>query len=266
MGNASTNQDQTSDEIEDIELTPLEESRSGIRPIGAGSGALRTSMLPTVRQESGRSSSPPPIPPAALLGRPPQPTQSSIPSLPVPPPPAGRAFSISGVYPRPSQTPLPPALPPIDIPQAGPRPGAHESITQPPPAAHEARLEVARLRDGLVRTQAEYRALKETLRQRDDLIAELQAALTAQRELILDAEREREALQRQANTSRDDLKRIRGIGPAFEQKLQAVGVTNYAQIAAWTAADIERIAGDLGIPSARIARDGWIERAGELAR
>jgi large subunit ribosomal protein L21 len=125
---------------------------------------------------------------------------------------------------------------------------------------------VARLRDGLVRTQAEYRALKSTLAQRDDLIVELQAALAAQRELILDAEREREALQSRANATRDDLKRIRGIGPSFEQKLHALGVTSSAQIAAWTAGDIERIAGELGIPPARIARDGWIERAGELAR
>lgn len=266
MGNATTNQDQASDEIDDIELLPLEDSQSVMRPIGGSSAVQRSSTLPPARPDGRRSSSPPPIPPAARLSRPPPPPQSGMPSLPLPPPPAGRAFSTSGVYPRLSQTPLPPPLSPVAIPDLGPQASAHDSVTQPPPSARQSQLEVARLRDGLVRTQAEYRALKNTLRERDDLIAELQQALHAQRQLVLDAECQRDALQRQVNTPREDLKRIRGIGPAFEQKLQAVGVTSYAQIAAWTASDIERIAGDLGILPARIARDGWIARAGELAR
>lgn len=266
MGNVSANQDQTFDEVEDIELVPIEASRSVVQPIGGISGAQRPSMLPTMRPEGGRSSSPPPIPPAALLRRPPQATQSGIPSLPVPPPPAGRASSTSGVFARVSQTPLPPVVAPIAMPQVDPQTNPHDSVTLRPPATREAQLEVARLRDGLVRTQAEYRALKETLRQRDAVIAELQEALAAQRLLVLETERERDALQSHANTPHDDLKRIRGIGQTFEQKLHAIGVTTYAQIAAWTADDVERTAGELGVPPARIARDSWIERARELER
>jgi predicted flap endonuclease-1-like 5' DNA nuclease len=66
--------------------------------------------------------------------------------------------------------------------------------------------------------------------------------------------------------SADDLKRIKGIGPAFERKLQALGVSSFSTIAAWTEADIERIAEALAILPQRITRDGWIEKAQKLAR
>ncbi|MGH1357067.1 MAG: 50S ribosomal protein L21, partial [Thalassovita sp.] len=36
----------------------------------------------------------------------------------------------------------------------------------------------------------------------------------------------------------DDLKTLSGVGPALEKKLNAAGVTSFAQIAAWTEADI----------------------------
>ena len=62
----------------------------------------------------------------------------------------------------------------------------------------------------------------------------------------------------------DDLKRIKGIGPSFERKLRTLGVNSYADVAGWTAADIERISEALAILPQRIARDGWIESAREL--
>jgi predicted flap endonuclease-1-like 5' DNA nuclease len=62
----------------------------------------------------------------------------------------------------------------------------------------------------------------------------------------------------------DDLKAIKGIGPKIEGQLHALGVTTYAQIAAWTAADIERVEGEFGFPG-RIGRDGWVAQAAALA-
>lgn len=62
----------------------------------------------------------------------------------------------------------------------------------------------------------------------------------------------------------DDLRAIKGIGPKFEEALRSLGVTRYAQIAAWTSADVERIADALGIKAQRIERAGWVEVAQRL--
>lgn len=63
----------------------------------------------------------------------------------------------------------------------------------------------------------------------------------------------------------DDLRRIAGIGPLSADKLAQAGITDYAMIAAWRRADIERAARTLGIDWRRICREGWIEQAAFLA-
>lgn len=67
-----------------------------------------------------------------------------------------------------------------------------------------------------------------------------------------------------ANQSVDDLKAIGGVGPKLEQMLHKLGVRTYAQIAAWSPSDVERIEGQFGFPG-RISRDGWIDKARTLA-
>jgi predicted flap endonuclease-1-like 5' DNA nuclease len=47
--------------------------------------------------------------------------------------------------------------------------------------------------------------------------------------------------------------------------LHALGVTSYAQIAAWNEEDIDRIDAQLGTFEGRIRRDSWIEQAKLLA-
>jgi predicted flap endonuclease-1-like 5' DNA nuclease len=62
----------------------------------------------------------------------------------------------------------------------------------------------------------------------------------------------------------DDLKRIRGISLVIEKKLARMGVASYAQIAAWSRSDIERISESLGVKG-NIERERWIEQAQILA-
>jgi large subunit ribosomal protein L21 len=62
----------------------------------------------------------------------------------------------------------------------------------------------------------------------------------------------------------DDLKLLSGVGPALEKKLIEAGVTSFAQIAAWTDADVEEFGEKLSFKG-RIEREGWIEQAKELA-
>ncbi|MBC7163895.1 MAG: 50S ribosomal protein L21 [Roseovarius sp.] len=63
----------------------------------------------------------------------------------------------------------------------------------------------------------------------------------------------------------DDLKRLSGVGPALEKKLHAAGVTSFAQIAAWTPEEVAAFDEKLNFKG-RIAREGWIDQARELAK
>jgi NADH-quinone oxidoreductase subunit E len=62
----------------------------------------------------------------------------------------------------------------------------------------------------------------------------------------------------------DDLKLIAGIGPKLEQVLNAKGIRSFAEIAAWTDAEIARLDAELGF-NGRIGRDDWTGQAKVLA-
>jgi predicted flap endonuclease-1-like 5' DNA nuclease len=68
-----------------------------------------------------------------------------------------------------------------------------------------------------------------------------------------------------ATASADDIARIKGVGPKLVALLGELGVTTFAQIAAWSDADVERIDAQLGRFKGRITRDRWIEQAKLLA-
>lgn len=78
------------------------------------------------------------------------------------------------------------------------------------------------------------------------------------------AEKKAEAPKAAAAAGADDLKLLSGVGPALEKKLLEAGVTSFAQIAAWTDADVEEFGEKLSFKG-RIEREGWIEQAKELA-
>jgi predicted flap endonuclease-1-like 5' DNA nuclease len=63
----------------------------------------------------------------------------------------------------------------------------------------------------------------------------------------------------------DDLKRIRGIDQALEERLHGAGVRRFADIAAWTSEDVARMNQSLGLVG-RIEQENWIEQADILAR
>lgn len=65
--------------------------------------------------------------------------------------------------------------------------------------------------------------------------------------------------------SADDLARIKGVGPKLVALLHDLGITRFAQIAAWSEADIDRIDLQLGRFQGRIRRDNWVEQASLLA-
>jgi large subunit ribosomal protein L21 len=63
----------------------------------------------------------------------------------------------------------------------------------------------------------------------------------------------------------DDLKKISGVGPVLEGKLNAIGVTRFDQIAAFSAEDLAKVDGLLNFKG-RAERDNWVGQARELAK
>lgn len=62
----------------------------------------------------------------------------------------------------------------------------------------------------------------------------------------------------------DDLTRISGVGPVIVGKLHDLGVTTFAQIAAWTPEDVAAMDDKLNFKG-RIDRDEWLKQAAEFA-
>jgi predicted flap endonuclease-1-like 5' DNA nuclease len=65
----------------------------------------------------------------------------------------------------------------------------------------------------------------------------------------------------EASEAQDDLKKIHGIGPVLEQRLNEIGVTAFQQIAQFTKEDIERVANAIKSSPDRIVRDDWKGKA-----
>jgi small subunit ribosomal protein S2 len=62
----------------------------------------------------------------------------------------------------------------------------------------------------------------------------------------------------------DDLKKIDGVGPALERKLNALGVTRYDQIAAFSDEEVTKVDDALNYKG-KVTRDDWVGQAKALA-
>ncbi len=68
-----------------------------------------------------------------------------------------------------------------------------------------------------------------------------------------------------ADGAGDDLKRVSGIGPKFEEVLHGLGIWSFSQIAEWGPAEVAWIEGNLEGFRGRVMRDDWIGQAKILA-
>jgi small subunit ribosomal protein S2 len=66
-----------------------------------------------------------------------------------------------------------------------------------------------------------------------------------------------------APENKDDLKNITGVGPKLEETLNKLGVFHFAQVAAWTADEVQWVDDNLSFKG-RIDRDDWVGQATEL--
>lgn len=72
------------------------------------------------------------------------------------------------------------------------------------------------------------------------------------------------ALATPINDKADDLKRIKGIGKQNEQRLNALGIWHFSQIAEWTSDQVSWVGSYLSFVG-RIERENWVEQAKILA-
>ena len=63
----------------------------------------------------------------------------------------------------------------------------------------------------------------------------------------------------------DDLKRIKGIGPKLEKTCNDMGFYTFAQVAAWTPAEVAWVDENLEGFKGRVTRDEWVAQAKQLA-
>ncbi|MDF3067722.1 MAG: hypothetical protein K0R38_3323 [Polyangiaceae bacterium] len=145
----------------------------------------------------------------------------------------------------------------------------------------------ARLRREADRVQELESALRAEAQLRQQASGEHQAALAGLRNRLTELEvrsaaevsrlsRELEAARNGSASTRNGsgppektpqgLRRIRGIGPAYQRALEALGVTRVEQIAAWTPSDLQATALKLKVRVERIVKDDWVGQAKALER
>jgi predicted flap endonuclease-1-like 5' DNA nuclease len=70
----------------------------------------------------------------------------------------------------------------------------------------------------------------------------------------------------QSHHSRDDLKKISGIGNFLEQRLNQLGIFRFEQIAKLGKKEIDSISSKIGAFPDRIIRDNWVDQARRLKK
>jgi NADH-quinone oxidoreductase subunit E len=113
----------------------------------------------------------------------------------------------------------------------------------------------------------EYSALDDELLPADEFVEEDDEAdeePSAGKEDLLTVERRTLDGNSGANGENDDLKQIKGVGPAIETTLNELGIFRFNQIAEMSEYDIDRVAQRLKGFRSRIYREDWIGQARDL--
>ncbi len=74
-----------------------------------------------------------------------------------------------------------------------------------------------------------------------------------------------QALTSARETGKDDLKKIKGIGPKLEMLLNNIGIFHYDQIATWGPEEVNWADNELVGFKGRVSRDNWVDQAKILA-
>jgi len=121
--------------------------------------------------------------------------------------------------------------------------------------------ETARGRSEVVQARVELAQVRTELAQVRAELAQARAELEQARSLPAESGAVEQAAPPRVSKVPQGLRRIRGIGPAYQRVLEQAGVTRVQQIASWTEADLASFADKLKIRPERISKDDWIGQA-----
>jgi NADH-quinone oxidoreductase subunit E len=247
-------------------------------PVAAKSVPTEPKQASTSEPPAPSASAVPPLPAAvAEASRPPSaPPPSRLSSLPIAPPRPGVPSS-NPITDRPSSPPRTSSVPRMaavssPLPSAPPQPVEKSPLTELQEQLDFARRAIS-VKEAEVRAVLgqrdkallELESLRQQLAARDLDVKEREFASLTKDTRIRELEKELDTARAASGDSGDDLKLIRGIGPAFERELKRLGIRTFSQIAAWTPDDMQSIAKKIKAKPDRIRRDDWIARAAELA-
>jgi len=125
------------------------------------------------------------------------------------------------------------------------------------------------------RLEAEVSGLRDQLRNCQAEKGQMRAELQALREAAAPDDTQTSAgiatalmgsLPKSKAGEKDDLKRISGVGPAIEKRLNALGIFTYEQVSRFDEHLIEQVNQAIEFFPGRIARDNWVGQAAELMR
>lgn len=157
-------------------------------------------------------------------------------------------------------------------PAAGPdpvlEPAPQSAAIAPQPRARAARKPAANKKEGARKSAPKPKSVKPvpaSSLQAEPRASGLAAAMGRTKEKVADAASEPLLLLAPRDGKADDLKLIKGIGPALEKLLNEVGVWHYDQIASWKARDIAAVDSKMPTFKGRITRDEWVKQARALS-
>ncbi|MEP7050895.1 MAG: helix-hairpin-helix domain-containing protein [Pseudomonadota bacterium] len=230
------------------------------RPVSVPPRPASSSVLP-----SRPPGSPPPLPQRGLLSTPlPPPGQQPPLSTPVP----SLTGALQASAPAASAAPLAARQDAARI-QAllAEVMSARQELTEKTTALRKVTAERDTLRARLAAAEAKMAELSSAFRAetqlRSDAVEAHAATSSALRARVAELESALADL-RKVGPEPVGLRRIRGIGPAYERALRSAGITTVTQVAELSAADIARIAPQIKAQPERILRDDWVGQARRL--
>ncbi len=108
-------------------------------------------------------------------------------------------------------------------------------------------------------------AKKEETEVNDNLVSRAQKRADDQN-ITINVEKLLSSIGTSLKSDADDLTKITGIGPSFEQKLNEVGIYTYEQLSKLKAADKEELSNVDGITREKIESDEWVKQSKELLK
>lgn len=149
----------------------------------------------------------------------------------------------------------------------------------PREVAAQLRSELGEMRERLALSDRRVHELEQSVQERDGRILQLVSQLDSLKQRVapltmklreqrdqIRAHQEGQATAIDSDAAAcDDLKKIRGIGPALEKRLRRQGIRRFEQLAALSGQELAEIAEKIAVTPNLVQRDRWIEQARELA-